>query len=102
MQQQEAPALDTFYARHAKDVDFEMVGVVHDDTTSAVKQYVATEHIPWHIALDPGSQTALAFGTTGQPETYAISPEGVIVAKRVGAASVNDLTRLLEMARGQA
>ena len=88
--QQEAPALDTFYARHAKDVDFEMVGVVHDDTTSAVKQYVATEHIPWHIALDPGSQTALAFGTTGQPETYAISPEGVIVAKRVGAASVND------------
>jgi cytochrome c biogenesis protein CcmG, thiol:disulfide interchange protein DsbE len=100
--QQEAPALDTFYARHAEDPDFEMVGVVHDDTTSAVRQYVASQHIPWHIALDPGSQTALAFGTTGQPETYAISPNGVIVAKRVGAASVTDLTRLLEMAKGQA
>jgi cytochrome c biogenesis protein CcmG, thiol:disulfide interchange protein DsbE len=100
--QQEAPALDTFYARHAKDVDFEMVGVVHDDTTAAVRSYVATQHIPWRIALDPGSRTALAFGTTGQPETYAISPDGVIVGKRVGAASVGDLDRLLQMARGEA
>lgn len=100
--QQEAPALATFYAQHADDPDFEMVGIVHDDTESEVRRWVGTRGIPWPIALDPQSRTALAFGTTGQPETYAIAPDGTIVGKRVGPASTTDLTRLLAMARGLA
>lgn len=99
---QEAPSLDRFYAQHAGDDRFVMIGIVIDDSPTAVRQYVESEQIPWQIALDPGSRAALDFGTTGQPETYAISPDGVIVAKRSGPASVVDLTRMLAMARGQA
>ena len=33
----------------------------------------------WTIALDPGSKAALDFATRGQPETFAISPDGQIV-----------------------
>lgn len=100
--QQEAPALDLFYADHAQDADFEMVGIVHDDTESEARRWVDSRDIPWPIALDPHSEVALAFGTTGQPETYAIAPDGTIVAKRAGPASTEDLARLLAMARGQA
>jgi cytochrome c biogenesis protein CcmG, thiol:disulfide interchange protein DsbE len=99
---QEAPSLERFYAQHAGDRHFAMVGIVIDDSTSAARRYVEDRDIPWQIALDPGSHAALDFGTTGQPETYAISPDGVIVAKRSGPASVTDLTRMLAMARGQA
>jgi cytochrome c biogenesis protein CcmG/thiol:disulfide interchange protein DsbE len=99
---QEAPSLDRFYAQHARDRHFAMVGIVIDDSESAARHYVRARDIPWQIALDPGSRAALDFGTTGQPETYAISPEGVIVAKRSGPATVEDLTRMLAMARGQA
>ena len=99
---QEAPSLARFYAAHADDRAFAMVGIVIDDSPSAARSYVKTHGIGWQIALDPGSRAALDFGTTGQPETYAISPDGVIVAKRSGPASVQDLTRMLAMARGQA
>ena len=99
---QEAPSLERFYAEHAHDRRFVMVGIVIDDSTSAARRYVEARDIPWKIALDPGSHAALDFGTTGQPETYAISPQGVIVAKRSGPASVADLTRMLAMARGRA
>ena len=99
---QEAPSLDRFYAQHAGDRHFAMVGIVIDDSASAARSYVRARQIPWQIALDPDSRAALDFGTTGQPETYAISPDGVIVAKRSGPATVADLTRMLAMARGQA
>ena len=98
--QEEAPALAAFYARHAGEPEFAMIGVVHDDTTAAVSRWVTTHDIGWRVALDPGNAAALDFGTTGQPETYAISPSGVVVAKRAGPATVEDLERLLSMARG--
>jgi thiol-disulfide isomerase/thioredoxin len=98
--QAEAPALAAFYARHAQDSDFRMVGIVHDDSTSAATSWARTHAMDWQLALDPDSHAALDFGTTGQPETYAISPAGVIVAKRAGASSIDDLERLLAMARG--
>lgn len=100
--QQEAPALARFYGEHAHDADFTMVGIVHDDSTEAARRWVHARSIGWLIALDPGSRAALDFGTTGQPETYAISPSGVIVGKRAGAATLEDLDRLLAMARGLA
>jgi cytochrome c biogenesis protein CcmG, thiol:disulfide interchange protein DsbE len=100
--EREAPALDAFYTQHHQDGDFELIGIVHDDTAAAVRTWVNARDIPWPIAFDPQSHAALDFGTTGQPETYAIAPDGTIVAKRVGPASVADLTRLLAMARGEA
>jgi cytochrome c biogenesis protein CcmG/thiol:disulfide interchange protein DsbE len=98
--QEEAPALAGFAARHADDASFVLVGVVHDDTEDAVSRWSAAHDIGWRVALDPGNRAALDFGTTGQPETYAISPAGVIVGKRAGPASVDDLERLLALARG--
>jgi thiol-disulfide isomerase/thioredoxin len=98
--QEEAPALAGFAARHADDASFVLVGVVHDDTEDAVSRWAAAHDIGWRVALDPGNRAALDFGTTGQPETYAISPAGVIVGKRAGPASVDDLERLLALARG--
>jgi cytochrome c biogenesis protein CcmG/thiol:disulfide interchange protein DsbE len=98
--QQEAPSLAAFWSQHADDPTFAMVGVVHDDTTDAVADYTRTHTVGWQVALDPDNRAALDFGTTGQPETYAISPSGVIVGKRSGPATVDDLERLLDMARG--
>jgi cytochrome c biogenesis protein CcmG/thiol:disulfide interchange protein DsbE len=98
--QQEEPQLTAFAARHAADPDVALVGVVHDDTPEAVTQWAGTHSTGWQVALDPDNRAALDFGTTGQPETYAISPTGVIVGKRAGPASVDDLERLLALARG--
>jgi hypothetical protein len=52
--------------------------------------------------MDPGGDAALAFGTRGQPETFAISPDGLIVGYQFGPSSVDDLDTLLAAARGGA
>ena len=98
----EVPALETFWARHSNDPDLVFVGVVRDDTDAAVRAFVTERRWDWEIVFDPGERTALAFGTTGQPETFAIAPDGLVVGRRVGEATVDDLEQLLAMARGQA
>lgn len=97
----EVPALETFWARHSDESDVAFVGVVRDDTESAVRAFVADRRWDWEIVFDPGERVALAFGTTGQPESFAIAPDGLVVGRRVGEATVDDLERLLAMARGE-
>ena len=100
--QQEHDALVEFYNRHAADPGFRMVGIVRDDTKTAVRDYVATEEVPYPVAFDPGSRAALDYGTRGQPETYVISPDGVIVASRYGPTSSAELERMYRAAKGAA
>ena len=99
--QQEHPALVDFFQRHADDPGFAMVGIVRDDTDGAIRGYVADEGVPYTVALDPGAQASLDFGTRGQPETYAISPDGVIAGTQFGPSSVTNLEQMYASARGQ-
>jgi cytochrome c biogenesis protein CcmG, thiol:disulfide interchange protein DsbE len=98
---QEHSNLVHFFGEHASDSDFAMLGIVRDDTKSAIRRYVRQERIPYAVAFDPGSQAALAYGTRGQPETVAISPDGVIVSIRWGPSSVGDLEAMLAAGRGE-
>ena len=98
---QEHQALVDFYGRHAGDPTFAMIGIVRDDTESAVRRYVEDEGVPYTVAFDPGGRAALDFGTRGQPETYAITPDGVIAGSKFGPSSVANLETLYRAARGQ-
>ena len=97
---QEAPALARFGAAHADDDSVLLLAVVRDDTRRAVEKWVASRDPAWTVALDPGGQAALAFGTRGQPETFAVSPDGVIVAYQFGPATQADLETMLRAAGG--
>lgn len=97
---EEHPALQQFHARHADDPDFVMLGIVRDDTRAAVERWVRTKGVGWTVAMDPGGKAALAFGTRGQPETFAISPDGLVVGYQFGPSTVEDLETLLAAARG--
>jgi len=98
---QEHTNLLRLYEQYAADPDFAMVGIVRDDTESAIRRYVKEEGVPYIVAFDPGSRAALEFGTRGQPETYAISPDGVIAGSKWGPSTVSDLETMLAAARGQ-
>ena len=97
---QEEPALQAFYAKHRSEPDFAMVGIVRDDSAGPIRSYVATNAIKWPVALDPNGSAELGFGTTGQPETYVISPTGVAACGGLGPVSDADLEAWLEVARG--
>ncbi len=57
------------------------------------------DDVGWTIALDPKSLAALDFGTRGQPETYAISPSGVVAAAKIGPMASGELDTFLAAAR---
>lgn len=96
----EHPALAQFFQRHRDEPDFAMLGIVRDDTESAARAWVEAQRVEWTIALDPGSRAALDFGTTGQPETFAITPDGLVVGIHRSEARVADLEAMLARARG--
>jgi cytochrome c biogenesis protein CcmG/thiol:disulfide interchange protein DsbE len=98
--EQEEPALKRFYDRHRDDADFAMVGIVRDDTDKAARAAVEERGIEWPMGLDPGGKAALDFGTRGQPESFAITPDGVIVGSQIGPATVGNLEEMLAAARG--
>ena len=99
----ELPALEAFYQAHADDPDFAMVGVVRDEPKSkaGIASYVRDEGMGWTIALDPGAKAALDFATRGQPETFAITPDGQIVGFQLAEVTVANLEAMLAAARGQ-
>ena len=55
--------------------------------------------IRWPIAFDPDGRAALGFGTTGQPETYVISPTGVAACWSLGPVSNAELEAWLRIVR---
>jgi cytochrome c biogenesis protein CcmG/thiol:disulfide interchange protein DsbE len=96
---EEAPALRDFANLHATDGTNLVAIVRDDDDTTAVREYVADKDVQWNVVLDPNQQAALGFGTRGQPETYAISPSGIVVAAQYGPVSVENLDVMLRTAR---
>jgi cytochrome c biogenesis protein CcmG, thiol:disulfide interchange protein DsbE len=98
--EQEHPELMEFYERHRDDPDFEMVGIVREATEADTRDFVEEEGVPYTIALDPGGDAALAWGTRGQPETYMITADGVVAASLIGPGTVETFEAMLQNARG--
>jgi cytochrome c biogenesis protein CcmG/thiol:disulfide interchange protein DsbE len=98
---QEEPALKEFYEQHRDDADFALLGIVRDDPEHAARRAVDKRGIEWPMGVDPGGRAALDFGTRGQPETFAITPDGRVAGTQYGPASVENLETLLATARGQ-
>lgn len=99
---QEHPALVAFDAAHRDDPGVRLIGIVRDERSlEAVREYVATEGVTWTVLLDPGGDAKVAFGTTGQPETFAIDAGGVVRDYQYGPATEARLEEMLATAGGR-
>lgn len=92
---QEHPELLKFAARHAAPGDAVILGVVHDDDPDEVRKYRAEHGGDWPAVDDPRGTIALEYGVRGQPETFVVSPAGVVVARYVSAISADGMDALL-------
>jgi len=76
----------------------QFLGVVYQDEVARVERYLNRFGQSYPALLDEGGQTAIAYGVGGVPETYFISPEGVIVEKYEGPLTSRALGALVESA----
>ena len=97
---QELPALQQWYAAHRNDADVVLLGIARDDTAGEIRKHARDDGMAWAVANDGGAQAAtLDYATRGQPETYAISPNGVVIASVLGPVRVRDLDRMAAYGR---
>ena len=95
----EHPELIRFSDSHAATGDAAVVGVIYSDNAQAVKEFRDKEGGSWAMVTDPKGRVALDYGVAGIPESFLISPEGVVVAKLLGGVRAGDLDQLIYRAK---
>ena len=98
--QDELPALQRWYSTHRDDADVVLIGVPRDDTSGAIRAAARRDKMDWAVANDHGAEAAtLDYATRGQPETFAISPNGVVIAAQIGPVNVSTLDKMAAYGR---
>ena len=96
----ELPQLQRWYTAHRDDPDVMLVGIPRDDTASEIRRAAREDGVVWTVANDRGAEAAtLDYATRGQPETFAISPTGVVIASYIGPIDAKVLNTMAAYGR---
>lgn len=80
---EEMPSMQRLYEKMAGG-KFEMIALTIDEDITKVEEFVKEFNLTFPIALDPKQTIALQYKITGVPETYLISPDGVVMHHIIG------------------
>ena len=87
--QVEHPELVAFDAAHRGDA--QVVSVVFADDDDAVRDFFAERGGDWPVLGSEHAAVVIDFGATGVPETFVVSPDGVVVAQFRGGITHSQL-----------
>ena len=76
-------------------------GIAYKDAESKVQVFLDEFDITYPIAVEPGNQTARAYGVTGVPETFVVDRDGLLVEHYIGSVSQAQLGAVLDSLLGQ-
>ncbi|MGI8810203.1 MAG: redoxin domain-containing protein [Acidimicrobiales bacterium] len=96
---QEHPELIRFSEAHGATGDAAVLGVIYSDNAQAVKEFRDKEGGAWSMLADPKGRVALDYGVAGVPESFLVSPDGLVVAKLLGGVRASDLDQLIYRAK---
>jgi cytochrome c biogenesis protein CcmG/thiol:disulfide interchange protein DsbE len=70
-----------------------------DDAVASVKDFFATNGGTWPVVLDPRGSIGVAFGVSKVPETWVISPDGIVVFRTIDKVTADSLSAQVEQFR---
>ena len=91
----EHPELAAFEAEHRAEGDAAVLAVTFDDEADDAREFFAEEGGGWPVIDDPENSIGVAYGVAQVPETFVISPTGVVVHRFAGAVTQADLERVI-------
>jgi cytochrome c biogenesis protein CcmG/thiol:disulfide interchange protein DsbE len=94
----EHPELIDFAARHEAAADASVVSVVFDDRADEVVDFFQENGGEWPVV--DGEGVILDWAVSAVPESFLVSPDGVVVAKIVGGVTADGLDDLLAEVQG--
>jgi cytochrome c biogenesis protein CcmG/thiol:disulfide interchange protein DsbE len=98
--QQEQPDLIAFAYHHRAPGDTALVGVVFDDAPSSARNFARLSGAAWPAVVDPGGKIELDYGVRGPPETFLVSPSGIVAVHLDGPVTSAQLEYWLGRERG--
>jgi cytochrome c biogenesis protein CcmG/thiol:disulfide interchange protein DsbE len=76
-----------------------LIGVLYQDSVDAAREYTSRLGNTWPSVIDADGRTAIAYGVFGIPETFFISPDGVVAGRHVGPIDQPTLINGIEAIR---
>ncbi|MBI9064707.1 MAG: TlpA family protein disulfide reductase [Marinilabiliaceae bacterium] len=87
---QEIPNLKELYEKTDRE-KFEIIGVVGDSPTDALKDIIQKDSITWsQILSNDSNKIKETYGIHGYPTTFLVNPEGIIVVKNLRGKDLQD------------
>lgn len=99
--QREHPELVRFTRTHGYAGDAAVLMVIFDDDPERVREFFAREGGEWPVLDDPRGRIALDYGVFGPPESYLVSPGGVVLSKIYGEVTASGLDQLIAAAEAR-
>ena len=98
----EHPELVAFHEAHQDTGDVEIVSVAFQDRVDKIEEFFEENGGEWPVLGEGVSSVAVNWGVTALPESFLVSPQGVVVYKWIGASGVTleGLESVLAQARG--
>jgi cytochrome c biogenesis protein CcmG, thiol:disulfide interchange protein DsbE len=93
---QEHPELMDFQDAHRGPGDATVVSVAFADSPTNVRQFFEKRGGDWPILSKDTNSIAVDYGVIKVPETYLVSPTGLVVAKVVGGVTASRLDSLID------
>ncbi len=95
---EEHPELVRFSETHEAIGDAVVVSLAFSDTEANVREFFAEYGGTWPVLAADTGRYAIGYGVAAVPETFIVSPQGVVVAKFIGGVDAagldNELLRL--------
>lgn len=96
----EHPELIRFDEAHATTGDVQVVSVAFQNDVEDITAFFDANGGEWPVLGAGVEPVAVAWGVTGIPESFLVSPQGIVVHKFVGGVTYDDLESVLAQARG--
>lgn len=91
----EQPELIAWSARHEVSGEASLVSIAFDDGPEAVVAFFAANGGDWPVVPDETARIAQDYGVVKLPESYLISPDGVVVTKFEGGVTADGVDAVL-------
>ncbi len=82
--------------------NLEVVSVVYGDKAAAVEQFFQDKGGDWTVLDSDNGRTALDWGVAKVPESFLVSPTGVVVERFQGGVVASDIEDLIAQYEAQA
>lgn len=93
---QESPALVSFAYEHHSDNIVKILGVVFSDSSKNAANFLKSVGATWNAINDTTGSIAIRYGVSEPPETFLISPTGIILVKFIGPVTLNGLNSAIK------